>query len=144
MACFLAPAAEAVVTTVLQKKLDQKEKEAQHVSVEHIENTQSIQESTKPKHKSSWSRKLKWLNTMLWGGSALLCVEHIWHGEVVPWPPFLTAMQTPSEIVPMLKEIALYGTTMAVVITGVWFGMTLIAERLAGKLDTEERAEQEV
>ena len=27
MACFLAPAAEAVVTTVLQKKLDQKEKE---------------------------------------------------------------------------------------------------------------------
>ena len=128
MACFLAPAAEAVVTTVLQKKLDQKEKEAQHVSVEHIENTQSIQESTKPKHKISWSRKLKWLNTMLWGGSALLCVEHIWHGEVVP----------------MLKEIALYGTTMAVVITGVWFGMTLIAERLAGKLDTEERAEQEV
>ena len=65
-------------------------------------------------------------------------------GEVVPWPPFLTAMQTPSEIVPMLKEIALYGTTMAVVITGVWFGMTLIAEHLAGKLDTEERAEQEV
>lgn len=144
MACFLAPAAEAVVTTVLQKKLDQKEKEAEHGSVEHIENTQSIQESTKPKHKISWSRKLKWLNTMLWGGSTLLCVEHIWHGEVVPWPPFLTAMQTPSEIVPMLKEIALYGTTMAVVITGVWFGMTLIAERLAGKLDTEERAEQEV
>ena len=29
MACFLAPAAEAVVTTVLQKKLDQKEKEAE-------------------------------------------------------------------------------------------------------------------
>ena len=133
MACFLAPAAEAVVTTVLQKKLDQKEKEAEHGSVEHIENAQSIQESTKPKHKISWSRKLKWLNTMLWGGSALLCVEHIWHGEVVPWPPFLTAMQTPSEIVPMLKEIALYGTTMAVVITGVWFGMTLIEERLARK-----------
>ena len=84
MACFLAPAAEAVVTTVLQKKLDQKEKEAEHGSVEHIENAQSIQESTKPKHKISWSRKLKWLNTMLWGGSALLCVEHIWHGEVVP------------------------------------------------------------
>ena len=60
-----------------------------------------------------------------------------------PYFPFLTAMQTPSEIVPMLKEIALYGTTMAVVITGVWFGMTLVAERLAGKRDTEERAEQE-
>ena len=144
MACFIAPAAEAVVTTVLQKKLDKKEKEAAQVSTEHIELTQSTQESGKPQHKISWSRKLKWLNTMLWGGSALLCVEHIWHGEVVPWPPFLTAMQTPSEIVPMLQEIALYGTAMAAVITGVWFGMTRIEERLAGKLDTEERAEQEV
>ena len=42
MACFLAPAAEAVVTTVLQKKLDQKEKEAEHGSVEHIEKSHSL------------------------------------------------------------------------------------------------------
>ena len=146
MACFLAPAAEAVVTTVLQKKLDQKEKEAEHGSIrDTVENAQSIQESTKPKHKISWSRKLKWLNTMLWGGSALLCVEHVYGmGKLFRGRRSLPAMQTPSEIVPMLKEIALYGTTMAVVITGVWFGMTLIAERLTGKLDTEERAEQEV
>ena len=143
MACFIAPAAEAVVTTVLQKKMDKKEQEAAHVSVEHIENAQSVQESAKPKHKISWSRKLKWLNTMLWGGSALLCVEHIWHGEVVPWPPFLTAMQTPSEIVPMLQEIAVYGTAMAAVITGVWFGITLIVDRLADKLEAEAPAEQE-
>ena len=48
--------------------------------------------------------------------TALLRVRNISrNGQVVPWPPFLTAMQTPSEIVPMLKEIALYGTTMAVV-----------------------------
>ena len=144
MACFLAPAAEAVVTTVLQKKIDKKEQEAAHVSVEHIETAQCVQESVKKQHKISWSRKLKWLNTMLWGGSALLCVEHIWHGEIVPWPPFLTAMQTPSEIVPMLKEIALYGTTMAAVITGVWFVMTLVAEKLAEKMAVEESTEQEV
>ena len=57
MACFLAPAAEAVVTTVLQKKLDQKEQEAAHVSVEHIENAQSVQESAKPKRAAQNSKK---------------------------------------------------------------------------------------
>ena len=81
MACFLAPAAEAVVTTVLQKKLDQKEKEAEHGSVEHIENTQSIQESTKPKHKISWSRKLKWLNTMLWRFCTFMCRTYLAWGS---------------------------------------------------------------
>ena len=133
MACFLVPATEAAVTTIAEHVVKGKEERANKEELTLSENS-----------KTPFSHKLKWLNHMLWGGSALLCVEHIWHGEVVPWPPFLTAMQTPSEIVPMLKEIAIYGTTMAVVITGVWFGMTLIAERLAGKLDTEERAEQEV
>ena len=133
MACFLVPATEAAVTTIAEHVVKWKEERANKEEL-------TLSETSK----TPFSHKLKWLNHMLWGGSALLCVEHIWHGEVVPWPPFLTAMQTPSEIVPMLKEIALYGTTMAVVITGVWFGMTLIAERLAGKLDTEERAEQEV
>ena len=143
MACFIAPAAEAVVTTVLQRKMNKKEQESSHVSAEHIESAESMQETAKPKHRISWSRKLKWLNTMLWGGSALLCVEHIWHGEVVPWPPFLTAMQTPSEIVPMLQEIAVYGTAMAAVITGVWFGITLIADRLTDRMEAEDPAEQE-
>ena len=143
MACFIAPAAEAVVTTVLQRKMNKKEQESAHVSAEHIESAESMQETAKPKHRISWSRKLKWLNTMLWGGSALLCVEHIWHGEVVPWPPFLTAMQTPSEIVPMLQEIAVYGTAMVAVITGVWFGITLIADRLTDRMEAEDPAEQE-
>ena len=35
--------------------------------------------------KVTFSRKLKWLNTMLWGGAALLAFEHVWHGEVVPY-----------------------------------------------------------
>ena len=127
MACFLAPAAEAVVTTVLQKKLDQKEKEAEHGSVEHIENTKSIQESTKPKHKISWSRKLKWLNTMLWGGSALLAFEHIWHGEVTPWFPFLTAAGNPEDAMAMLHEMATTGVAMAVLVTAVWAGMVAVS-----------------
>ncbi len=143
MGCFIAPAAEAVVTTVLQKKLNKKEQEMTHISVEHTAMVQSAHESAEPKHRISWSRKLKWLNTMLWGGSALLCVEHIWHGEVVPWPPFLSAMQTPSEIMPMLQEIAIYGTAMAAAITGIWFGITLIADRLTDKMEAEVPAERE-
>ena len=98
MACFLAPAGVAVVTTVVQKVVKNKEAEAAGGSGEQAEKTAG-----------KWTQRLRWLNTMLWGGVALLCLEHIWHGEVVPWPPFLTAMETPGEVGPMLHEIALYG-----------------------------------
>lgn len=107
----------------------------------HIDNICGMESEAKQAKKISWSRKLKWLNTMLWGGSALLVVEHIWNGEVVPWPPFLTAMSTPSEIGPMLREIATYGTAMAVTITAVWFGMTLVADKLAEKNSAEPETE---
>ena len=143
MACFLAPAAEAVVTTVLQKKLDQKEREAQHVSVEHIENAQCAPESAKPKHRISWSRKLKWLNTMLWGGSALLCVEHIWHGEVVPFFPFLTAVKS-GETAEMLAEMGSAGVTMAVLVTVVWVGMLAVSSIIEKRaLNTKKLAQEE-
>jgi hypothetical protein len=68
------------------------------------------------------------LNKMLWGGSILLAFEHIWHGEVVPWWPFLTAMENPADISPMLHEIALFGGVMAAAITVVWLLMIWIAE----------------
>ena len=38
-----------------------------------------------------WSKKLAYLELTLFGGSALLAGEHILHGEVTPYPPFLTA-----------------------------------------------------
>jgi hypothetical protein len=44
----------------------------------------------------------------------LLAFEHLWHGEIVPWPPFLTAMNNPADIAPMLHEIATIGIGMAV------------------------------
>ena len=68
---------------------------------------------------------------MLWGGALLLAIEHIWHGEVVPWPPFLTAMQTPDEIPVMLGEMATIGVGMAVLVTAVWLVMTLVADYAA-------------
>ena len=81
MACFLVSAAEAVVVTAIEKAEEKKELKMAETETEITE------EVTIP-----WSRKLKWLTYMLWGGAVLLAFEHIWHGEVVPWFPFLTAI----------------------------------------------------
>lgn len=131
MACFLVPAGVAVVTTVVQKVAEKKEREAsaEERAARAVEGRTEERaggsvlapdkiRTAKPVGK--WTRRLRWLNTMLWGGVALLCLEHIWHGEVVPWPPFLTAMQTPGEVGPMLREMATYGSTMTVVILVAW------------------------
>jgi len=113
MACFLVPAGEAVVTTVVQKIVEKKEEKKQKGF--------------------KWTQRLGWLNRMLWGGVALLSFEHIWHGEVTPWPPFLTAMKNPQDIPPMLHEMAKVGTTMAVAVTLVWLLMVLVAEMIVVK-----------
>ena len=73
MACFLVSAAEAVVVTAIEKAEEKKELKMAETETEITE------EVTIP-----WSRKLKWLTYMLWGGAVLLAFEHIWHGEVVP------------------------------------------------------------
>lgn len=82
----------------------------------------SIGDATKIK----FSTKLGWLNKLLWGGSALLAFEHIWHGEVVPFFPFLTAVQN-GEIPEMLAEMGSAGVMMAVVVTAVWVGMLVVS-----------------
>ena len=89
----------------------------------------------------SWSRKLVWLNLMLWGGSFLLAIEHIRHGEVVPWPPFLTAMNSPAGIQPMLMEILTVGGTMVLFVTAAWFVMTLAADRICRRSDVPAAVE---
>ncbi len=101
MACFVVPAVEAVVTTVAEKVIEKKEKDSVEV-------------------KTRFSEKLKWLNNMLWGGSALLAFEHVWHGEIVPWFPFLTNAVAPEARAEMLHEMATAGSAMAVLVTGVW------------------------
>ena len=113
MACFLVPTSEAIMTTVVQKIIEKKEKKS-GVKYSGIGLT--------------WSRRLSWLNKLLWGGSILLAFEHLWHGEIVPWPPFLTAMKNPGDVGPMLHEIATVGVTMAVTVTVVWGLMIAIAE----------------
>jgi len=74
--------------------------------------------------------KISWLNIMLWGGVAMLAVEHIAHGEVVFYPPFLTAMQNPAEIPVMLKEIATVGGTMTIAIVFIWAVLVAVTTML--------------
>lgn len=121
MACFVVPAVEAVVTTVAEKVIAKKEKDSAEV-------------------KTRFSDKLKWLNNMLWGGSALLAFEHVWHGEIVPYFPFLTNSALPGTRAEMLHEMATAGSTMALLVTGVWacaVAVSISLERKAAKAEEE-------
>lgn len=119
MACFLVPAAEAVVTTVAAKAMKSKEKE-EMVKISCSDGT--VEEAAK----IQFSTKLGWLNKLLWGGSALLAFEHVWHGEVVPSFPFLAAVET-GEATEMLAEMGSAGVMMAALITAVWGGMLIVS-----------------
>ena len=124
MACFLVGGAEAVAVTAVKSHVKKTEVAAGIVD----ENGEQITDA----HETgiSWTRKLSWLQTMLWGAFALLLVEHVWHGEVVPWAPFLTAMATQADAIAMLQEIATVGVAMAALVTAVWFVATLVADAL--------------
>jgi hypothetical protein len=74
--------------------------------------------------------KIGWLNIMLWGGVAMLAIEHIAHGEVVFYPPFLTAMQNPADIPVMLQEWATVGGTMTIAIVVAWVILVAITSRM--------------
>lgn len=117
MACFVVPAAEAVITGIAAKAMKAKEKAPEalelHIDGAEIETVEKI----------PFSRKMKWLNNMLWGGSALLAFEHVWHGELVPWAPFLTAAGDPSQMLDMIREMATAGVAMSALVTVVWLGM---------------------
>jgi hypothetical protein len=119
MACFIVPAAEAVITTIVAKVIKSKEKE-ETVKVSFSDGT--VADATKIK----FSTKLGWLNKLLWGGSALLAFEHLWHGEVVPFFPFLTAIEN-GGTAEMLAEMGSAGVMMAVLITVVWVGMLVVS-----------------
>lgn len=70
--------------------------------------------------------KINWLNMLLWGGSLMLAIEHYTHGEIVPYPPFLTAGL--AEVFPEMMEI---GIPMTLVCVGAWLLMVYLAPKLA-------------
>lgn len=133
MACFAVPVAEAVIATATKKVIEKKEEtKTSEAAVSTIEN--------KTAHEIPFSRKLGWLTKLLWGGSILLAFEHLWHGEIVPYFPFLTAMSNPEDTAEMLHEIATVGVTMALLVTAVWCVMLVVSAIVEKKA---EKAEQD-
>lgn len=98
MACLIAPATAAIITTIIRKKVPQK-------------------------------YHLDWLMGMLWGGTIMLIVDHFISGEIVLYPPFLTAMKNPADTIVMLKEIAITGGLMTATIFIIWMVMVLVANK---------------
>ncbi len=136
MACFLVPATEAIVTTVATKIIENKENRDAEIK---LEKGVSISEINKEK----LSHKLGKLNAMLWGGSALLAFEHLWHGEIQPFFPFLTAAADPAEAMEMLHEMSTVGVSMAVLVTAVW-GVLVAVTSSIEKREANSANKQEV
>ncbi len=109
MACFLVPTTEAIVTTVIKKVADKKGSD------------------------NIFIKKMNWLNSMLWGGSALLAFEHVWHGEVTPWFPFLTAASNAADAQEMLHEMFTSGVAMAILVTVAWVVMVAVTHAISKK-----------
>ena len=130
MACFLVSTAEAIVVTAAAKILKDKEMSAESVKLEKNAEVEVKQEKKLP-----WSKKLMILASMLWGGAFLLCYEHIWHGEVVPFFPFLTAMNDPGDTAEMLHEMSTIGVTMAILVTVTWAIMMFAADKIMARPD---------
>ena len=128
MACFLVPTTEAVVVTVATQILI-----AHEAKVLPKFKREANASSVSAEEKVPFSKKLRWLSNLLWGGAFLLAFEHVWHGEVVPWFPFLTAASNPADASVMLHEMSTVGVSMAVLVTVVWVGMVLVSSALAKK-----------
>ena len=117
MACFIVPLAESVIATGIKSML--KRRQVQGQGGEVVE--------------SGMVKKLGWLQKLGFGGSALLAIEHIYHGEITFVPPFLTAMNSPETTGEMLHEMGTVGVSMAALITVVWGAMCLISHVMEKK-----------
>ena len=113
MACFVVSAAAAVGVATAKYIVRHNEKKADPKKLE----TKEYKFGSEVK----WSKKLAYLELMLWSGSFVLAGEHILHGEVTPYPPFFTAAgEGPEAVREMLTEMGTVGVTMFAILLGVW------------------------
>lgn len=140
MGCFVVPVAQAVITSAAAKAVKAREKERETQETPEAEGAENVEMEAKV----PLSKKLHWLSNLLWGGSALLAFEHLWHGELSPFFPFLTAAGDPAQAAEMLHEMATAGVAMSVVVTVVWAGMLLVSGALEKKArkDREDAAQE--
>lgn len=120
MACFVVSATVGIGVSV-----------ARHI-VKHHEKKLELEGKTQLPEKFGsdikWSQKLSYLELTLFSGSFLLAIEHILHGEVVPFPPFLTAASNPADLAEMLTEMGTVGVAMLAILLVAWGVGVLIAD----------------
>ena len=109
MSCFIVPLAQAVATTLSRKMSEKNNKNSQNV----------------------WIQQLPKLELMLWGGAAMLIVDHILSGEVTWQYPFFTALTEVGGVQTMLKEMLTVGVPMSLIVTALWAGYVVMKRRLA-------------
>ena len=97
MACFTAPMVVGIFTTLFREK---KIPEEYHIN---------------------------WLNMLIWGGVAGLALEHFASEEIVPYPPFLTAMANPADMMVMVHESMTIGVGMLLACLAIWLIMVYVA-----------------
>ena len=108
MACFIVPLVQAVATTAYRR-------------------THKGEAS-----RSTWmGRHLASLETMLWGGTIMLIVDHVINGELTWRFPFFTALDQAGGGAVMLREMLTVGVPMSLVITAVWAVYALLKDRKA-------------
>ena len=137
MACFTVPLAEAVVLTVAKKI----------VFKHNADLVLNEAQTAKNRKISVVKEKLGILEKMLYGGSFLLAVEHLYHGEISLVPPFFTAMKNPAEIPGMLREMATVGVGMALLTTAFWaagMGVAALVKNLKKKSAIKTRRSEVV
>lgn len=147
MGCFIVPATEAVVVTAVIKVAEWNRKRhgaAQELKeIEPVTDMQAASDSRgEEKQTITLIEKAKWLSNLLWGGSAMLAFEHLWHGELSLSFPFLTAIGDPADTAQLLHEMSTVGVGMAVIVTAAWGLMVLTTSRIAKRNELKKAADK--
>ena len=125
MACFTVSAVAGISVAVARHIVKRHEKK--------LELEGKTPEIEKFGSDIKWSKKLGYLELTLFSGSFVLAIEHIIHGEVVPFPPFLTAMMSKADTVEMLQEMGTIGVAMLGILVGAWAIGVFVADFLKFK-----------
>jgi hypothetical protein len=80
--------------------------------------------------KISVNLHINWLIMLLVGGTTMLIIDHIANQEIILYPPFLTAMSSPTATAVMLKEMVTLGSAMTIVCIGIWIAMVVYTSKM--------------
>lgn len=100
MACFVVPLTQAIATTAIRRR-----------AAKAAANNQVV---------SPWMSQLPRLEAMLWGGSAMLVLDHVVSGELMPIFPFFSALLQEGGQWTMLREMLTVGLPMSLLVTAIW------------------------